>query len=880
MVQISLPVFVIASSNWTPVGAGSVLAAIDEGIPSDGDSTYVRNTSSGNYLEVRMAATTDPGIDVGHKVRVEFRASVLGSPTLHAMVIGIADAGGELDSRNIEILSTEYSVAEFFVSAAAVAALSGNYSDIRIFVASFSDGSAGVHTRVSSITLEVPDTPPEVGLDVTSISVDVSSKLLDNPDVIPLPLPDDIPSFQPHDWSEPLTVETSYLTDVVSTPGSGSEERFVLRGRPARTITAYLTSVNRGGTVKNLFSTLQHSDERIPHPFYSEQTFLSQAYTSGTTIYADTSNRRFYAGCRILIASLDSGEFRDQEIASIASVLPDRIELDSALSAGRAAGSTIVIPLLDSEVTLNSPAEGVSDYLSATRLTFSEIPGPSSLPPSASDNLDSAESVLDGIPIFVVQPDWSYQVSIPVNRPGSSVVLGRANFVEVLGDRPLLNFDLSYLQCNREEFWRLLQFFDSRRGRGGVFLISNPITLYSVIEMRTTYVEVEAEGLITDHERYIKYISLELRDGTILIRNVTSFTDVGGVAYQISFEPALSSIPDVVRCTSGHLVRFAQDSLTEQWLTADTCLVSLSMIDLASEQEIDIANLDYPVPFGSNLNVSGLFLWASAGRNVSAADESSGYPSYIRTGLIKPEDVARAAFIDDARVAVDRAYADDLTIPEPFLAHIDPAQTSNPPVLVALDKWKLNRGRTICEAIAGVGPWDVAYQGGAIPWWNTGFTIFWCGRLARQGGGFNNHTLVWDGDPNNPPSSTIGFAFGTNFVRIGTFIGSFTSISSKADRAYVLRWEPGVSIQVYRNGVLKYSSTTSIPSSISKSTVFTKVHTGSAPNSSASLGGSSKIGNNGFFNHLFLFSKPLSVVELNLVGNHLSGLYPTFWNDV
>lgn len=878
MTVISLPSAQLSSTNWTAVGAGTSHAALDEGVPDNGDTDYVRNTASTNSLAVDLDAVSDPGVDTGHVVRVSAKCTS-GSHTLTVQLK--VDDGATLVATFVVPLTSLYVVTTYTLSAAEASALASKYDDISLHFETTSDGSTGIHTRVTLAQLEVP-TPGETHLRTTSLYAEVSALYLPQRTVVPLGLPAVLPNFPLHNWdnSRPI-VETSYLTDVTETPDTGAEERLSLRDRPLRTISADWTGMGRSQSSKILMTALRMLHSRLPLPLYCEQRRTTQEYTGGDTLYLDTRYRRFYVGARIVIGQPEDAFLANSEIGKITELYADRVVLDRGFNNTHPVGS-LVFPLVDAEAKLNNNFYSVTDFHGKSIVEFSEVHGPSALPPSAEDTLSTIVSVYNGIPVFRFPPDWGASVRIDPERPGISVPLGRAPYVELEGDRPRFVFSVSLLFENRQDFWEMLQFFDSRRGRANPFMFVNPSTFYSVLDLQAGYVKVSSDGKIEDHQVFLDYVFLELEDGSYLIRDIEDITEDGD-DWRINFTSDFASIPTGVRrCGSAHLVRFDSDTLRESWVSTEVCQMSFTLKDLPTEVDVPIEGIIDPVNYGADINLPSLLLWASAAKNVSKATEEV-YPAYERERLILGNDeLNKAAFIDDSRLNVNALYALGLTFPEPFLGHQDPAVTGPPPTLTRFDNWKFSLGREVCEAPLGTTEWDMVYDSYAQWWGDEGFTIFWCGRLTKRGGGNDEHVLVWDGDPSPSAVGPTGFALGTDFVRVGGVKESYAnSMSVKSDRIYTLRWKPSTNIRVYKNGLLRHEISTGVPASLSKAAgTYTKVHTGVAPDSDPGLNQDAKIGKNGFFNSFFVFKKALDTIELNLVGNYLARLYPAPWNDI
>ena len=109
-----------------------------------------------------------------------------------------------------------------------------------------------------------------------------------------------------HDWSSGFKVTRSYDTDIKRSSETLHEERTVILSKPNITFDVKLLGVNQATSSKILMNLYRKLDEGLPIPLYSDQSIVT-ATSNGTTIYCDTTNRRFFRGARLIIFSPERG---------------------------------------------------------------------------------------------------------------------------------------------------------------------------------------------------------------------------------------------------------------------------------------------------------------------------------------------------------------------------------------------------------------------------------------------------------------------------------------------------------------------------------------------------------------------------------------------
>ncbi|MFG0319868.1 MAG: hypothetical protein ACF8XB_21530 [Planctomycetota bacterium JB042] len=882
MVQSLIPDRTLVYTNWTneagiPV---RIFQAVDEGVDThDGDTTYGYNTAGTNALTLRLSDATDPESSSNHVIRMRARRVGTASLPETKLQVVLKDGASTIASFEASLTGT-YDEISYTLSGAEADAIT-DYDDLTLEIEA-AGGSSTI--RITAIQLDIPDAPSSGGETVmraTTERIEVASKVEQTPSLTPLALPSVLPNLLLNNWAEVGVVcRSSYLTDVSPGVDGDSEERQGLRSRPAREVSFRTTAMTQEAGAKAHLNLARMTAHRTPGPLLCDITRVSVA-SSGTTVTCPTSHRRFFVGGRVAVAEVRDGEPFNIQYGTIETVNPGSLVLSDALSGSYPKGS-IVVPLIDSEISLTGGFRARTDRRGfEAQITLEEPAGAHALPPTHGLSPDATGQTYRGLPVVRPEPNWVRPVGASIVRDGSRVDLGRASIVFPRGSRPKFAYSYS-AEMDREEWWNLLQLWDSRRASAYPFFLISPLTLFVPVEVATDRVDVPATGNLEDLQDFLEFVVLETDENEPIIREVESFTDQGD-RYRIVFDEPIPplSVPDIKRLTSAHHSRFVQDTLEESWITDNRVRVDLDTIEVVGRDPVVLENIDQPLVFGDAINVPDLLLWVDVSRNVWEAEVS---PAHVRTAKCDPTNPSEqnAFIIDDARVDGDRLFTEGLNFPRPYLV-IDTANDRG--TLLHFDEWKTNHGLPTLERseqyqlISDVDPWDNS----------KGMTLIYCGRLPRPhpSPGLNDHDVFTKGglDTGNALSffwSTTGVwisVTGTKLPSSADQILSYSSITKKKLGIYVLTWSPGNYVRVYRNGVLRGEQLSGVPSTIAatgaKALMF------GAFNSGSTLSGKEdELTKHVFSNSALIYRRALDTVELNAIGEFLAAQYPTQWQAI
>jgi len=435
------------------------------------------------------------------------------------------------------------------------------------------------------------------------------------------------------DWKLEASLETAYSTDVVSAE-TVSESRVGLINRPYRTMAVNLMGLNRdeGLSLKMVASRLAQAANLIP-VYVDSSRLLSAADAEDTALACDTTNRRFQADGRIVVAEPTNGDgmFSQFEVAEIESLTDSEITLKAPLSGDFPAGSK-VMPLMEARLSLQNSGIYLTADTFEAQFAFIESTGEQTLTPTVAPGTDPAGFPLaeDGIPIMDRRFNWNSDVTGGIQREGGYSQLGRDSVVQAHGERARAVVGFAVTSLNRDDAFELLRFFESRGGRLHPFWILSPMCDYEASEITQTTVTVRAVGPEFDWA-FRPHVGITLSNGTIYVAEVSGTTRIG-LNDVVTFADPLPSAPligDVRSVRMAHRVRFSSDAMREAWITDETVSVSLSVVEVLQEKSVEVEGL-LSQPSGlrdlrvEGQRIGGGFVWPA--RPWDTAQVSSGSP--------------------------------------------------------------------------------------------------------------------------------------------------------------------------------------------------------------------------------------------------------------
>jgi len=513
------------------------------------------------------------------------QATPIGVSRVAVEVLAVEPNIGAVNRLTTQVLATGDSPAPIGVSRMAVEVLAGP------------DAACAVSWLTTQV-LAAGSSPAPVG--ISRISAECLARQGSAGPVIPLPLADDAYIFL-HNWATKARMSTSFRTDVTVSPDSGAESRRGLNVKPFRvqdlewTICDSETTsgVNSLVELERLEVLLRRmTNSRFQVPIYMDQVELGAAYLAAdSTILMNTREGRFFPGARVAIVQLDHCNqpvsFAFYEIDDMEN---DRLTFTTNLGVDTAAGS-YVFPVMDCEVQLQVQANYTTARVPSVKMTVSEAPGASQLPPLKSDTPTGAENFEDR-PIWGEEPDWTKGITKGRDRQGRRSSEGRADFVSVEGDRSRQTHRFE-ITGNRTEMWNCLEFFETRRGRLRSFWHIDQDQYYQAIAIDAAGadVSISEDNLdLADTQEEFDYVGLVMADGTHIVREVSQIQAILTV-FQVDVVtplPAGLLVGDIHRIARARLCRFVQDEFVETWEHTGYMTAGINIIEVLNETDFTI----------------------------------------------------------------------------------------------------------------------------------------------------------------------------------------------------------------------------------------------------------------------------------------------------
>lgn len=743
--------------------------------------------------------------------------------------------------------------------------------------------------RFTQQTLEIVSSvsAPVVDVRITKAGIELMSKP-DSRSIVPLALPSVLPKLFPMDWEGPAEIETTWLTNV-AVSRAGNPERLSLSRKPERLLRFRFKGLHKDLASALLMNIRRFAGGRLMIPLYPDQSRVTSS--SGARIFCDSSNRRFFPGGRVVIHSWITRHEPFNIQRGIVSKVDDLgLLLEDPLSGSYTEGAR-VYPDLDTEPITTATATMVDDETVTLLLVLDEVPGPSALPrlvPRDEHLVESSEFA--GKQIIPIDPDWGESLpTVEVQRDTTKQRDGKAAVVDVSPAPASVGFSVTYRGLNRADAFRILRFFDSVRGRARSFWIPAPNNPFEVVELLTTRVDVERFPQIEDVQDFVGHVAVVARDRTVQVAQVDTVvatTNGGTPVWRITFVDPIASVPaSLRRVTLAHLVTFDQDAIKERWDDNESVSVSATVVESVLEQDVVVEHAVLPRPNLELLtptSIANFYAWfspvsglwgdptgTSGAQRINPAEDLNWFTNRV-------QDPRTRVFHEG-----DRPYLEQGT-GEVRVAH--------------------HRGRPFFVTTASVnnGMFLRRFRAGLPPWTNTGgMTMFFPYRrgtdegrntewdasdfIIKQEQGSGVRVLTWNHNAIVQAETAGGADVGMSFSSL------FTGMADHEKKIAVMRWDPGVSLRVYANGVLHAEKlvgvATMMPLVAESGSTFFATRFFSVGTVSLNTGGLDPelidpITFQGW-SDVLLYDRALNNAEMNQVGNWLAAsLGDVNWTDL
>jgi hypothetical protein len=463
---------------------------------------------------------------------------------------------------------------------------------------------ASVTRLDAEVATKAQATSTTATVQVSRVSAEMLARRGSTTMVSPLALASGIEVFL-HNWVDEAVLRSAYETDISTSPNTGAESRRSLTVKPSRTLELlwqiHSSDDEQRFRFDKLLLTLRKiTDERLAVPLYMDQRELGVAYTSfDDTVFFDTTRGRWFIGARVVIVEFDwDGSYLFHSFHLISSLQSDRLVFASSLGVAVSANA-VILPMIDCEVILEAKAKYFSAGNIAIKLELQEIAGSSQLPALKSDFPSDTDS-FDDAPIFDYDPDWVDGIEKGRIRQGQRYRQGRTDrvYTAAARSREWHKLNLTGLRAScaanvREDIWRVVEFFDTRRGRTRSFwnIDQEQVWKISSIDASGGFVSVDEINDFNDFKEELEggWIGLVMSDGTKYVREAVTVQQILTV-FRITVNPPLPvnlDVDQVFRVATARRVRFDKDELEERWKHTGYMGTTLELIETLEENSVE-----------------------------------------------------------------------------------------------------------------------------------------------------------------------------------------------------------------------------------------------------------------------------------------------------
>lgn len=677
------------------------------------------------------------------------------------------------------------------------------------------------------------------------------------------------------DWSAPVVVETGYSTAIRRSALSGNETRTQILQRPARSMSARLLGLRRDTAAKVLATQARMATQRFRVPLFCDAIPIVKL--SPNFIQCDISNCRFHLGGLIALIERGANGVPAQQWFSTITKISTIGIFTADNPPGFANALCRLAPAIECELNLEALGSFVAGATEQADLVFSEVSGPSALPPTII-GLPPGYQVHEGLPILDLRHDWGAALNVELTRLGEVIPSGRGGIVATRGDKPLFRHDLAVTCLSRDSIWKALQFFDSRAGRAHAFWFVVPDNLLvsqsDVLFGGASTIDLIALGSADDVERYWTHIAVLDANGKWHIRTITNVELLAGGTslWRITVSaPWPNPSIAVKRVTFAHLVRFDSDAVQESRQTDSVALMRFPLMDLHSNVSIEVSSPAQTQSTNDPAAIADLRAWwrsTSGVWNINAVGPLGNQWASANPYPVPSYAVRR---ITDVRYNTNGVEV----LPRPLLsANAGTAYAS----LVKFASADVVNGKQVLSAL---GSQYLIDMGGVSPIGSQGWTVFFVVippwddvLLLRNGSGLEllrigstrveSHATAGDSNPNYwatwPAQPNPGQAVAVAVVQkpvapLAVYVGGQLFASSPL-------MVPGVPVGQLVDGLLSFAMKYGPASAVEPPLV------------------DSGLGTVSFFGSLMIYSRGLSNAELNILGAHHKGAFATPWSPL
>lgn len=416
-------------------------------------------------------------------------------------------------------------------------------------------------------------------------------------------LSSNLPVYLRHNWEDPMEVTSRFLTPLKSSKYSGAEERWGLRARPNRRVSMTGRSIGQDPMARQLlFSQRLGSDTKLAYPLMCDAVEILSVVGSTITVES-TRFRRYFTGCRVILAPFDGSDFTDAAIADerasclmaeVSSVSSTTIVLTAPLPIS-IPSNWMVMPAFVGLANLNLLSEMASAHAGDLSMDLEEAPGQSALPSLfvVEDVTGIGYPYLNGYPVLEPNHTFNESASQGFSRPGVQVELPRGPKIFVDDSTPREYVSIVHRSLDRSDWYLLYAFWESRKGQQRPFWFEMPSPWWGSevsITPGNVLLRVEKRGYEADIDTFLKAIAVRYPDGSSEYKEVLSISKIASTNdYLITVDSNFTIGGQVSYISPMFLGRFANDGLTEKWYSTAVCDVSYSVLAIHDETDHHLA---------------------------------------------------------------------------------------------------------------------------------------------------------------------------------------------------------------------------------------------------------------------------------------------------
>lgn len=392
--------------------------------------------------------------------------------------------------------------------------------------------------------------------------------------------------FFPVDWSQPISLSSTWSTAISSSNDELIEERMGHWSRPQLSVNCQMAALDRRevSMLRHFLECATQSTNRIP--IYPDGMILTKGAAfdpEGTFIECETDSRHLFVGQQVGLArpdgsswSLPSGltgyllgivmDIRFDGVTVFFTEDPTSIPVDCVL-----------FPMIDCNALDQTSGKAMTDTALVLQTKFTQLFGQCSLPPSWRGEINELEPYYLGLPVFEVPVNWADNIDFGVSRVVDAQDLGPFTVSRLLGQRGQFNFGFNHLASSREEAWRLLRLFDSRCGRLYPLWVPDPMTYFDASYRSSQSIVMSAEfprQLLVDSLKNLKLEFVGVEPQYVGVESIVA----AGSLYIINLDQPVNGA--VSRVSVLRYSRFDRDTLEQHWQTDGVVTAASAFLEL------------------------------------------------------------------------------------------------------------------------------------------------------------------------------------------------------------------------------------------------------------------------------------------------------------